>query len=51
MKERIKELMDMLKELVPETNRDRNSYNNMRLIPIPVKSQDQKRPNPYNTKR
>ncbi|MFI5124348.1 MAG: hypothetical protein ACHQDF_03420 [Chitinophagales bacterium] len=49
MKERIKELMDMLKELVPETNRD--SYNNMRLIPVPVKSQDQKRPNPYNTNR
>ena len=51
MKARIKELMDMLKELVPEINPDRPSYNNMRLIPVPVRNQDQKRPNPYNTHR
>lgn len=51
MKERIKELMEMLKELVPEMNPERQSYNNMRLIPVPVKNQEQKRPNPYNTNR
>ncbi len=52
MKSRIKELLDMLKELLPETNQDRQAYNNMRLIPVPAKSnQGQNMPNPYNTNR
>lgn len=50
MKSRIKNLLEMLKELIPEANPDRQRYNNMRLIPIPVKN-DQKRPNPYNPNR
>lgn len=50
MKSKIKSLLEMLKELIPETNQDRQTYNNMRLIPVPVKPRQQ-RPNPYNTNR
>jgi hypothetical protein len=51
MKSTLKELIGMLKDLVPEMNPEKRSYNNMRLIPVPVKNQGQKRPNPYNPSR
>jgi hypothetical protein len=52
MKSSIKALLDLLKELIPETNSNRQAYNNMRLIPVPAKSgQDRKIPNPNNTNR
>jgi hypothetical protein len=50
MKTRIKNLLEMLRELIPETNQERQGYNNMRLIPIPVKPRQQK-PSQYNTNR
>jgi hypothetical protein len=51
MKSRIKALLEMLKELIPETNQESQGYNKMRLIPVPVKPREQKRPNPFNTIR
>lgn len=51
MKSTLKNLLEMLKELIPETNQAQQGYNNMRLIPIPVKPREQKSPNPFNTVR
>lgn len=50
MKSKIESLLEILKELIPETSQNRRRYSNMRLIPVPVKPR-QKRPNPYNTNR
>ncbi len=51
MKSTLKNLLEMLKELIPETNQDQQEYNNMRLIPVPVRPREQKRPSPFNTVR
>ena len=51
MKSTLKNLLEMLKELIPETNQNQQGYNNMRLIPIPVRPREQESPNPYNTNR
>ncbi len=41
-------LLDTLKELVAEVTQNRSGYENMRLIPIPVKAQERKLPNNNN---
>lgn len=51
MKTKIKNLLEVLKELIPETGSGQQAYNNMRLIPVPVKVRDQRKPNPYNPNR
>jgi hypothetical protein len=52
MKATIKNLLELLKELIPEKNPERQTYNNLRLIPIPSKSNQERRmPNPYNSNR
>ena len=35
----IKNLIETLKELISEASQNRSGYNNMRLIPLPVKTQ------------
>jgi hypothetical protein len=37
-------LLDTLKELISEAAQNRSSYENMRLIPLPVKTQERKLP-------
>jgi hypothetical protein len=37
-------LLDTLKELISEAGQNRSSYENMRLIPLPVKTQERKLP-------
>jgi hypothetical protein len=41
-------LLDTLKELISEATQNRSGYENMRLIPIPVKTQERKLPNGNN---
>ena len=41
----IKILIETLKELISEATQNRSGYNNMRLIPLPVKTQQRKMPN------
>ena len=41
-------LLDTLKELISEATQNRSGYENMRLIPIPVKTQDRKFPKNTN---
>jgi hypothetical protein len=41
-------LLDTLKELISEATQNRSGYENMRLIPLPVKTQDRKLPNNNN---
>jgi hypothetical protein len=41
----IKTLIETLKELISEAAQNRSDYNNMRLIPLPVKTQQRKMPN------
>ncbi|HSZ35221.1 MAG TPA: hypothetical protein VK772_18040 [Puia sp.] len=41
-------LLDTLKELISEATQNRSGYENMRLIPIPVKTQERKLPNSSN---
>ncbi len=41
-------LLDTLKELISEATQNRSGYENMRLIPIPVKTQERKLPNSNN---
>jgi hypothetical protein len=50
MKSKFKNLLEILKELIPETNQNGRGHNNMRLIPVPVRPREE-RPNPYNTTR
>jgi hypothetical protein len=40
--------LDALKELISEATQNRSGYENMRLIPIPVKTQERKLPNNNN---
>jgi hypothetical protein len=40
----IKNLIETLKELISEAAQNRSGYNNMRLIPLPVKTQQRKMP-------
>ncbi len=40
--------LDTLKELISEATQNRSGYENMRLIPIPVKTQERKLPNNNN---
>jgi len=47
----IKTLIEMLKELISEASKNRSGYNNMRLIPLPVKTQQRKMPNTDNNNR
>ena len=42
-------LLDTLKELISEATQNRSGYENMRLIPLPVKTQDRKLPNNNTT--
>jgi hypothetical protein len=44
----IQNLLDTLKELISEAAQNRSGYNNMRLIPLPVKTQERKFPNQNN---
>ncbi|HCL82434.1 MAG TPA: hypothetical protein DIC22_00600 [Chitinophagaceae bacterium] len=44
----IQTLLDLLKELISESAQNRSGYNNMRLIPLPVKTQERKLPNQNN---
>jgi hypothetical protein len=41
-------LLDTIKELISEAAQNRSGYDNMRLIPIPVKSQERKLPTNNN---
>jgi hypothetical protein len=41
-------LLETLKELISEATQNRSGYENMRLIPLPVKTQDRKLPNHNN---
>jgi hypothetical protein len=47
----IKSLIETLKELISESAQNRSGYNNMRLIPLPVKTQQRKMPNSNNNNR
>jgi hypothetical protein len=42
-------LLDSLKELISEVTQNRSAYENMRLIPIPVKTQERKLQNNNNS--
>jgi hypothetical protein len=42
----IQNLLETLKELISEATQNRSGYENMRLIPLPVKNQERKFPNP-----
>jgi hypothetical protein len=44
----LRNLLDTLKELISESAQNRSDYNNMRLIPLPVKTQERKFPNQNN---
>ncbi len=41
-------LLDAIKELISEAAQNRSGYDNMRLIPIPVKNQERQLPNNNN---
>jgi hypothetical protein len=41
-------LLDTLKELISEAAQNRSGYENLRLIPLPVKTQERKLPNNNN---
>lgn len=41
-------LLDTLKELISEAAQNRSGYENMRLIPVPVRNQERKLPKPNN---
>jgi|HubBroStandDraft_6_1064221.scaffolds.fasta_scaffold3895969_1 hypothetical protein len=41
-------LLETLKELISEAAQNRSGYNKMRLIPLPVKTQERKLPNNNN---
>jgi hypothetical protein len=41
----IQNLLETLKELISEAAQNRSGYENMRLIPLPVKNQERKFPN------
>jgi len=47
----IKTLIETLKELISEATQNRSGYNNMRLIPLPVKTQQRKMPIANNNNR
>ncbi len=44
----IKNLLETLKELISEAAQNQSGYNNMRLIPLPVRNQEKKFPNQNN---
>jgi hypothetical protein len=44
-------LIEMLKELISEASQNRSGYNNMRLIPLPVKTHQRKMPDANNNNR
>lgn len=44
----IQNLLETLKELISEAAQKQSGYNNMRLIPLPVKNQDKNFPNQNN---
>jgi hypothetical protein len=44
----IQNLLEILKELISESAQNQSGYNNMRLIPLPVKTQERKLPNQNN---
>jgi hypothetical protein len=41
-------LLETLKELISEAAQNRSGYENLRLIPLPVKTQERKLPNNNN---
>jgi hypothetical protein len=41
-------LIETLKDLISEAAQNRSGYNNMRLIPLPVKTQQRRLPNNKN---
>lgn len=41
----LQNLLETLKDLISEATQNRTDYNNMRLIPLPVKNQERKFPN------
>ena len=44
----IQNLLETLKELISEATQNRSEYENMRLIPLPVKTQERKFPGNNN---
>ncbi len=44
----IKILLDTIKDLISEAAQRQNGYENLRLIPIPVKTQERKLPQSNN---
>jgi len=44
----IQNLLETLKELISEAAQNRSGYENMRLIPLPVRTQERKLPNNNN---
>ena len=44
----IQNLLETLKELISEAAQNQSGYNNMRLIPLPVKNQVKSFPNQNN---
>ncbi len=44
----IKILLDSIKDLISEAARSQSGYDNLRLIPIPVKTQERKIPHSNN---
>jgi hypothetical protein len=44
----LQNLLETLKELISEATQSRPDYNDMRLIPLPVKNQDRNYPNQNN---
>ena len=41
-------LLDTIKELISEAAQNKSGYENMRLTPIPIKTQERKLPNNNN---
>jgi hypothetical protein len=44
----IQNLLETIKELISEATQNRSGYKNMRLIPVPVRTQEKKIPNNNN---
>jgi len=44
----IQNLLETLKELISEAAQNQSGYENMRLIPLPVRTQERKLPNNHN---
>jgi len=43
----LQNLLETLKELISEATQNRSGYNDVQLIPLPVRNQERNFPNPY----